>query len=638
MSEYKGIKGFQVQTRTEDPVPFAQALADNPYAGVWSSGGSLNTHRVAFAGSLGSQTAQIAASGSQPPGTFKSECEQYNGTSWTEIADVNDARNNEGGSGSGTTTAGLIYGGNTPPRTANTESWNGSAWTEVNDLNTARSNIMGVGTSTASLAFFGQDAPGGSGYTGKTESWDGTSWTETADGNTARGGGAGMGTSYSACFNVGGYTGPQAIVESWNGSSWTEIADLNEGRGNAMARGGTTTAGLIAGGNSPGTARHTSTESWDGSSWTEVNDLAVGRYALGGQSPSNTVAIAYGGNDPGDSPTAVTEEWAFSGVQPGDVANYVNAIVGAFYYNSTTGQFKTVNDGGAPIGTWASVSSINTARGRLGGFGTATAAIGAGGVLPPNGVSDAVESWNGSAWTEVAEINTARNTGHFQFGTSTNGIIAGGSTTGPGTPTLTVVESWNGSAWTETGDLNKTKNGGAASGTYTAGVIFGGFHMPTPPAYTILAETETWNGSAWTEVNDLNSSRYTNAAAIGGPSTATITFGRANQSPDSIVESWDGTNWTEVGDLNEGRESPGGAGTQTAAMAFGGSPNATLNEIWNGSSWTEANDLGTGRASAGNAGATNTSALAFGGANPGYTNVAEQFTAADFQIKSVTTS
>ena len=32
MSEYKGIKGFQVQTRTEDPVPYAQALADNPYA------------------------------------------------------------------------------------------------------------------------------------------------------------------------------------------------------------------------------------------------------------------------------------------------------------------------------------------------------------------------------------------------------------------------------------------------------------------------------------------------------------------------------------------------------------------------------------------------------------------------------
>ena len=83
MATYKEIKGVTVQTRDEDPVV---------NAGSWSSGGSLNTHRVAFAGSLGSQTAQIAASGSQPPGTYKSECEQYNGTSWTEIADVNTAK------------------------------------------------------------------------------------------------------------------------------------------------------------------------------------------------------------------------------------------------------------------------------------------------------------------------------------------------------------------------------------------------------------------------------------------------------------------------------------------------------------------------------------------------------------------
>ena len=37
-----------------------------------------------------------------------------------------------------------------------------------------------------------------------------------------------------------------------------------------------------------------------------------------------------------------TEDPSPTEAQPGD-----------FYYNSTTGQFKTVNDGGAPIGTWA---------------------------------------------------------------------------------------------------------------------------------------------------------------------------------------------------------------------------------------------------------------------------------------------
>ena len=40
----------------------------------------------------------------------------------------------------GTTTAGLISGGIAPPApaTGETETWNGSAWTEVADLNTAR--------------------------------------------------------------------------------------------------------------------------------------------------------------------------------------------------------------------------------------------------------------------------------------------------------------------------------------------------------------------------------------------------------------------------------------------------------------------------------------------------------------------
>ena len=55
MSEYKGIKGFQVQTRTEDPTPYAQALSDNPYAGAWSSGGNLNSGR-SLLGGFGSTT------------------------------------------------------------------------------------------------------------------------------------------------------------------------------------------------------------------------------------------------------------------------------------------------------------------------------------------------------------------------------------------------------------------------------------------------------------------------------------------------------------------------------------------------------------------------------------------------------
>ena len=58
---------------------------------------------------------------------------------WTELADINDAR--EKLAAAGTTSAALAYGGDTPSVTANTESWNGSSWTEVSNLNTARKDL-----------------------------------------------------------------------------------------------------------------------------------------------------------------------------------------------------------------------------------------------------------------------------------------------------------------------------------------------------------------------------------------------------------------------------------------------------------------------------------------------------------------
>ena len=66
-----------------------------------------------------------------------------------------------------------------------TESWNGTNWTEVGDLNEARSILAGGGTTnTSALAFGGYP---GSGRTGKTESYNGSSWTELTDLSTARG-------------------------------------------------------------------------------------------------------------------------------------------------------------------------------------------------------------------------------------------------------------------------------------------------------------------------------------------------------------------------------------------------------------------------------------------------------------------
>ena len=51
MANLKTFSGFPIQNLSSDPVPFAQAKTNNPYAGVWSSGGSKNTAELT--GSLG---------------------------------------------------------------------------------------------------------------------------------------------------------------------------------------------------------------------------------------------------------------------------------------------------------------------------------------------------------------------------------------------------------------------------------------------------------------------------------------------------------------------------------------------------------------------------------------------------------
>ena len=46
-------------------------------------------------------------------------------------------------------TASIIAGGSTPSNIGRAETYNGSSWTEVNDLNTARQGHGGAGTSTS---------------------------------------------------------------------------------------------------------------------------------------------------------------------------------------------------------------------------------------------------------------------------------------------------------------------------------------------------------------------------------------------------------------------------------------------------------------------------------------------------------
>ena len=66
------------------------------------------------------------------------------------------------------------------------ERWDGSTWTEITDLNVGRGALLGYGqTSDVALAVGGYSPSPAE--VALTESWNGTSWTEIADTAAPRG-------------------------------------------------------------------------------------------------------------------------------------------------------------------------------------------------------------------------------------------------------------------------------------------------------------------------------------------------------------------------------------------------------------------------------------------------------------------
>ena len=96
-----------------------------------------------------------------------------------------------------------------PSQTANTESWDGTSWTEVNNLNTARATLYNfAGTGSQAVAAGGY---AGSSRVAVSEIWDGTSWTEGNDLSTARNAGYGLGFG-TAGIHCGGDASPYTNV------------------------------------------------------------------------------------------------------------------------------------------------------------------------------------------------------------------------------------------------------------------------------------------------------------------------------------------------------------------------------------------------------------------------------------------
>jgi len=286
MTTLKNLKGTAIQFLDADPVV---------YVGAWSAGGTMNTGREAGGGS-GAQTAAIVFGGQDPK---RAQTETYDGTSFTEVNDMNTARSTLGNAGQGSQTATLAFGGIEPALSAKTESWNGTSWTEVNDLNAARGYVSGFGTQTAAICANGYPPD-----TANVESWNGTSWTEVNNTPYAYSSAAGSGTQ-TAGLVFGGYYPPVGYNTAsfeFDGTNWTSGGTMNTGRSNLEGAGLQTDTLIFGGATAPIVAK---SESYDGTSFTEVADLST---AISNSMPGGTsgTAVLSAGGAPGN-PTASEE-------------------------------------------------------------------------------------------------------------------------------------------------------------------------------------------------------------------------------------------------------------------------------------------------------------------------------------------
>ena len=341
----------------------------------------------------------------------------------------------------------------------------------------------------------------------------------------------------------------------------------------------------------------TATEAFDGTTWTEVNNLGTGVAESAGIGSGN-LALTAGGQTP--SYTNISQEWSFPS---GSIVQ-----LGQVWFNTGSSTLKGYAAQGT--GSWSSGTSLNTARAYVGSAPRATqnAALAFGG--DPNG-SAITETYDGSSWTEVGDLNTPR-AAATGAGTQTSALAS----TGFPSTGKDKVESWNGSSWTELAEPNLPRDStGGTGASNTSAMIFGGYNPPQ----IYENETEVWDGTSWTEVGDLNKARRTFGTGAGITTSAMSAGGSDQPSVLNNVETWDGTSWTEITEVNAAISQGGLAsdGTNTNVLRFGGeiagSPNSSATtEQWNGSSWTELGDMGTARYAPGGNG-TPTLALAFGG-------------------------
>jgi len=268
------------------------------------------------------------------------------------------------------------------------------AWASGGTMTTGRYELGTVGTQTAGLAFGGNRAVNPpTGIRTETEEYNGSSWS-TGGALPAAKATQGLGIQ-TAAVTVGGTIAPNptagSTTEEYNGTSWASSGTLNTATVASAASTGLESAGLRAGGGSNPTTRLDAVEEYNGSSWTSVTSLPATRFQFQGTGPQ-TASFFTGGNITPTTETTDSLDYDGTNWTSGPTMIFgmrLHAVSG----NSNTDNLSFGGEqapGGRSLaqsfdGTaFITSPSLATGRESLGGCGTASASLAAGGNNAPS--------------------------------------------------------------------------------------------------------------------------------------------------------------------------------------------------------------------------------------------------------------
>ena len=313
MGSYKGILGQTVQSLGSDLVASAATDGQVWYnsssnvwkmvgydTGTWSAAPTMAQGRTSAAGApMGTNSAALVYGGPGPLNyQYTRYTEEYNGTSWTRMNDLNVGRSSIGTCGTAAAAVGTGGHNLTPGSGLKiTELWNGTSWSTGNASSDIHKNCGGGGTQAAGIV------AGGPGNV--NELFDGSTWSTGNNTGSPTPASAMNGTQAEA-FLAGGSPYINTAFD-YDGTSWSSVTAMSNSRENAFMLGGDPNTDCVSASGMDGPGSYIqATEIWNGTSWSAGSNTLNGRDNGGCWGTGTSGGFAGGG--PGDN--AQSEQWA----------------------------------------------------------------------------------------------------------------------------------------------------------------------------------------------------------------------------------------------------------------------------------------------------------------------------------------